>query len=133
MQIHRCGSGSTRAPESTFTGEVSISGYFQRGAPSQLVGAAATFSPGSRTPWKVNPLGQTLIVTSGFGWAQCEGEDIVEIRFGDILWCPPGQRHWEGATPDHEMSYVAIHEKSVHFQEAVTDEEYRDGPPAQGR
>lgn len=131
MQIYRNGSSPiNRAPEQSFTGEVLIGGYFRREAPSRLAGAAATFPPGARTPWKVNPLGQTLIVTSGVGWAQCEGEEIVEIRAGDMIWFPPGQMHWEGATPDHAMTYVAIHEGYVEFGEKVTDEEYRDGPPA---
>lgn len=131
MQLHRHGAGPTdRAPEATFTGDVYISGYFRRAAPSRLAGAAAHFAPGARTPWKVNPLGQTLIVTSGVGWAQCEGEEIVEIGAGDILWCPPGRRHWEGATPGHAMTYVAIHEQTVEFGERVTDEQYRQGPPA---
>lgn len=114
MQLYRNGSGPTnRAPESTFTGEVFISGYFQREAPSRLAGAVATSTPGSRTPWKANPLGQTLIVTSGVGWAQGQSEQIVEICAGDVVWCPPGQRRWEGATPDQAMIYVAIHEKTV--------------------
>lgn len=131
MQLYRSGSGpTTKAPEETFTGDVYITGYFRRAAPSRLAGAAATFPPGARTPWKVNPLGQTLIVTSGVGWAQCEGEEIVEIRTGDFIWCPPGQRHWEGATPDHAMTYVAIHEGAVEFREKVTDGEYQKGPPA---
>lgn len=131
MQIHRNGSGPTnRAPESTFTGDVYISSYFQRGGPSRLSGAAATFPPGARTPWKVTPVGQTLVVTSGVGWAQCEGEEIVEIRAGDMIWFPPGQRHWEGATPDHAMTYIAIQEGAVGFREKVTDEEYQKGPPA---
>ena len=130
MHIYRNGSGPTsRAPEENFTGDVHISGYFRRGAPSRLAGAAATFTPGARTPWKVNPLGQTLIVTSGVGWAQCEGEEIVEIRAGDMIWCPPGRRHWEGATPDHAMTYIAVHEGTVEFREKVTDEEYQDGLP----
>lgn len=74
MQVHRYGHGrSNRAPELSFSGDVVISGYFQRSAPSRLAGAAASFPPGSRTPWKRTPLGQTLIVTSGVGWAQCEG------------------------------------------------------------
>ena len=127
----------TKAPEKTFTGNVYISGYFRRPAPSRLVGATATFTPGSRTPWKVNPFGQTLIVTSGVGWAQSAGEEIVEIRVGDIIWCPPGQRHWEGATPDQAMSYVAIQEeengRAVEFIEKVTDGEYRKGPGSSSR
>ncbi|MBC7800013.1 MAG: cupin domain-containing protein, partial [Gemmatimonadaceae bacterium] len=89
-----------------------------------------TFNPGARTPWKVNPLGQTLIVTAGVGWAQCGGAEVVEIRAGDMVWCPPGQRHWEGATPDQAMTYVAIHEGSVEFRERVADEDYRKGPIA---
>ena len=134
MHIHRHGSLSTnRAPEETFTGDVHIGGYFRRGAPSRLAGASVTFTPGSRTPWKVNPLGQTVVVTSGVGWAQCEGEEIVEVRVGDFIWFPPGQRHWEGATPGHGMTYVALQEEDgsvVEFWEKVTDEEYHAGPPA---
>ena len=130
MQLHRNGSlPTTKAPENNFTGDVSISGYFQRPAPSRLAGAVVTFAPGSRTPWKVNPLGQTLIVTSGLGWAQSEGGEVVEIRPGDIIWFAPGQRHWEGATPDQAMTYVAIQESAlVEFKEMVTDEEYQKGP-----
>lgn len=130
MEIYRSGSSPTnRAPEASFTGDVQIGGYFQRPAPSRLTGAAAIFPPGARTPWKVNPNGQTLIVTSGVGWAHCEGEDVVEVRAGDFLWCAPGKRHWEGATPDQPMTYVAIHEGAVGFLEEVTDEEYSEGPP----
>jgi len=111
MQIHRIGNSPTNRPaEATFTGDVSISGYFQRSAPSRMAGATVAFAPGARTPWKVNPAGQTLIVTSGVGWAQGEGEEIIEIRAGDTIWCPPGQRHWDGATPDEAMTYVALHE-----------------------
>ena len=129
MRVYRNGTLPTnKAPEKNFTGDAYISGYFEREAPSRLAGATVTFTPGSRTPWKVNPLGQTLIVTSGVGWAQCGGEEIVEIRAGDMIWCPPGQRHWDGATPDHAMTYVAIHEGAVEFREKVTDEEYRKGP-----
>lgn len=131
MQIHRNGSSpASKPPEATFTGDVTISDYFQRAAPSRLTGATAAFSPGARTPWKVNPVGQTVIVTSGVGWAQVEGEGIVEIRAGDVVWFPPGQRHWEGAAPDQAMTYFAIQEGGTRFGEGVTDEEYRKGPPA---
>lgn len=95
-----------------------------------MTGAAATFAPGARTPWKVNPFGQTLVVTSGVGWAQCEGEEIVEVRAGDWIWCPPGQAHWEGGTPREEMTYIALHEGHVQFTGPVTDKEYQQGPPA---
>lgn len=132
MPIYRNGTLPTnKAPEKNFTGNVYISGYFRRAAPSRLVSATAIFTPGARTPWKVNPLGQTLIVTSGVGWAQSEDEEVVEIRAGDIIWCPPGQRHWEGATPDQAMTYIAVQEeqdgRTVDFGEKVTDEEYQKG------
>lgn len=132
MQIYRNGILPTiKAPEKNFTGDVYISDYFEREAPSRLIGATVTFAPGARTPWKVNPLGQTLLVTSGIGWTQCEGEEIVEIRACDIVWCPPGQRHWDGATPEHAMTYIAVHEtkdgRAVEFGEKVTDEEYQKG------
>ncbi len=132
MQIYRHGSSTSRAPESTFTGDVQIGGYFRRPEPSRLVGASASFAPGSRTPWKVNPLGQTLVVTSGTGWAQIEGEEVVEIHAGDIIWCPPGQPHWEGATSTEAMTYVALQEEGagggIQFRASVTDEEYLAGP-----
>lgn len=128
----RDSSPASRPPEATFTGDVTVSGYFERDAPSRLMGATVTFAPGARTPWKVNPLGQTLIVTSGVGWTQSEGKEIVEIAVGDIIWYPPGQRHWDGATPEQEMTCVAINEakdgSSVEFGDAVTDEEYRKVP-----
>ncbi len=125
MHIHHSGSApTTAAPEPAFTGAVAISGYFRREAPSRLAAATVTFPPGARTPWKVNPAGQTVVVTSGVGWAQGEGGDVVELRTGDVAWFPPGERHWEGATPDHEMTYVALHETTVEFGEEVTDEQY---------
>ena len=130
MEIHRTDSSrTTTAPESSFTGDVQIGDYFRRQAPSRLAGAVVVFPPGARTPWKVNPIGQTLILTNGVGWAQCEGEDIVEIRAGDVIWCPPGEKHWEGATPDQSMTYVAVQEEAggmVQFGAKVTDEEYRN-------
>ena len=132
MRIDRGDAASAvNPPEPNFTGDVRITGYFERGAPSRLAGATVTFAPGARTPWKVNPLGQTLVVMSGVGWAQVEGEPIVEIRAGDVVWCPPGRRHWDGATPDQSMTYVAVQEigqgGSVRFGEKVTDEDYRHG------
>ena len=134
LKIFQAGSLPTnKAPEKNFMGEVYISNYYEREIPSRLVSATVSFSPGARTPWKVNPLGQTLFITSGVGWAQCEGEDIVEINVGDLVWCPPGRRHWDGAAPDHAMSYIAVQEtqygQGVEFKEHVTDEEYLLGPP----
>jgi quercetin dioxygenase-like cupin family protein len=128
MQIERNGRGSVaRPPEAGFTGDVRIIGYFRREAPSKLAGATVAFGAGSRTPWKTNPLGQTIIVISGVGRVQSEGGPIEEIHAGDIIWWSPGERHWEGAAPDEPMSYVAVQEEDfggVTFGDAVTDAQY---------
>jgi quercetin dioxygenase-like cupin family protein len=88
-----------------------------------------TFEPGARTAWHTHPLGQTLIITAGCGWAQCNGESIEEIRPGDVVWFPPGVKHWHGATPTTAMTHIAIQEKlngkPVDWMEKVTDEQYR--------
>lgn len=129
MKIHRHTSSTALAPESTFTGDVQIGDYFRRTAPSRLAGARVTFPAGARTPWKINPLGQTIIVTNGIGLAQSEGEGIIEIRPGDFLWFAPGQKHWEGATSDSAMTCIAVQEENsgqiVQFLASVTDEEYQ--------
>ncbi|MGS8570810.1 cupin domain-containing protein, partial [Salmonella enterica subsp. enterica serovar Braenderup] len=87
-----------------------------------------TFEPGARSAWHTHPLGQILIVTAGCGWTQCEGEPIEVIRAGDVIWCPPGHRHWHGATPDTSMTHIAVQEyldgKAVEWIEHVTDEQY---------
>jgi len=89
------------------------------------------FEPGARSAWHTHPLGQTLIVTAGCGWTQCEGEAIVEIRAGDVIWCPPGHTHWHGATSTTAMTHIAVQEaldgKNVNWMEKVTDEEYLVG------
>ena len=98
--------------------------------------ASVTFEPGARSAWHTHPLGQTLIVTAGCGWTQCEGESIVEIRAGDVIWCPPGHKHWHGATPTTPMTHIAVQEaldgKVVAWMEKVPDEEYLVGPPSKG-
>jgi len=132
--MHIIRSGSQRAvkgPDEYFTGNVIIEWQFQRTEPARIAGALATFDRAARSAWHSHPLGQTLIVTAGVGWTQCEGEPIVEIRAGDVIWCPPGHRHWHGATPDSAMSHIAIQEaldgKVVTWMEKVTDEEYLAG------
>jgi quercetin dioxygenase-like cupin family protein len=90
--------------------------------------ASVTFEPGARTAWHTHPLGQTLLVTAGCGWTQCEGETRVEIRAGDVIWCAPGHKHWHGATSTTSMTHIAIQEaldgKNVNWLEHVTDEQY---------
>jgi quercetin dioxygenase-like cupin family protein len=133
MHIDRNGSlPSVKGPAEYFTGNVRIDMQFQRTGESRVAGAFVTFEPGARSAWHTHPLGQTLIVTSGKGWTQCEGGPIVEINAGDILWCPPNHRHWHGATPTTAMTHIAIQEaldgKVVEWMELVTDAEYNVGP-----
>lgn len=123
---------SIKGPAEWFTGNVRIDSPFQGEAPARAGGAIVTFEPGARTAWHTHPLGQTLLVTSGCGWTQCEGEAIALIRAGDIVWCPPGHKHWHGATPTTAMTHVAIAEmldgRAVDWLEHVTDAEYLAGP-----
>jgi len=119
-------------PAEYFTGKVTITGQFQRDAPSRVGGAIVRFEPGARTAWHKHPLGQTLIVTEGVGLTQVEGGPVLEFYAGDILWCPADQKHWHGATATEAMTHIAIQESQngspVTWMEKVTDEQYRAGP-----
>ena len=120
---------SFEGPAEWFTGSVRLDPiHLQPKAPSRLTSALVTFQPGARTNWHTHPLGQLLIVTSGKGWTQCEGEARVEINTGDAIWCPPNHKHWHGATDATGMSHIAIQEmldgKAVEWLEPVTDEQY---------
>jgi quercetin dioxygenase-like cupin family protein len=132
MEIQRNGSRpSVQGPAAYFTGKVRIDTPFQAKGPARAGGALVTFEPGARSNWHTHPLGQILIVTSGLGWTQCEGEPVVEIRPGDVIWCPPGHRHWHGASPTTAMSHIAIAEmldgRAVDWLEPVSDEQYLAG------
>ena len=129
MEIKRNGSRpSGKGPEAWFTGSVRVDPLFQADAPARVSSASVTFEPGARTAWHTHPLGQTLIVTSGFGWAQREGGPIEEIQPGDVVWFPPGEKHWHGATATNAMTHIAIQEqldgKAVDWMEKVSDEQY---------
>src|SRR3981189_2445363 len=101
MEIKRIGSQpSGKGPAEWFTGTVRIDPLFQTPDPALVAGASVTFEPGARTAWHTHPLGQTLIVTAGCGWAQREGGVIEEIRPGDVVWFPPGEKHWHGGYAD---------------------------------
>lgn len=112
-----------------FTGAVRVDGRFQGRAPARVSGGTVTFEPGARTAWHTHPLGQTLIVTAGAGLVQHWGGAIQEIRPGDVVWIPPGVKHWHGAAPTTGMTHVAISEaqdgKTVDWLEHVSDEQYR--------
>ena len=134
MEIRRSGSqASTRGPAEYFTGQVRLDPLYTAQPPARVACASVTFEPGARTAWHTHPLGQTLVVTAGMGWTQCEGGPIVEIRAGDVIWCPPNHRHWHGATPTTAMTHIAIQEaidgKFVEWMEHVADEQYLAGPP----
>jgi quercetin dioxygenase-like cupin family protein len=129
MEIKRSGSqASSRGPAEYFSGAVRIDPLFQSKEPARAAGAWVTFEPGARTAWHTHPLGQTLIVTSGLGVTQCWGEPAVKIHPGDVISCPPGKKHWHGASSTTAMSHIAIQEaldgKMVDWMEKVTDAEY---------
>ncbi|QPC91820.1 cupin domain-containing protein [Mesorhizobium sp. INR15] len=129
MDIKRSGSQpSAKGPADYFTGSVRVDAPFKGSDAARVGGATVTFEPGARTAWHTHPLGQTLIVLSGAGLVQREGGQIEQIRPGDIVWFPPGEKHWHGAAPTTAMSHIAIAEaldgKVVDWMEKVTDEQY---------
>lgn len=130
MEIKRSGSQPTRSgPADWFTGDVRIDPLFDHSEPARVSGASVTFQPGARTAWHTHPLGQTIIVTAGTGWAQRSGGPREEIRPGDVVWFPPSEKHWHGATATTAMTHIAIQEKldgkAVEWLEHVSDEQYQ--------
>jgi quercetin dioxygenase-like cupin family protein len=130
MDIRRCGSiESRRPPADWFTGSVSQDPIVEAEAPARVRAAVVRFDPGARTNWHTHPLGQTLYVIEGSGLAQTMGGPIQEIRAGDTVWIPPGEKHWHGAAPGTAMTHIAIHEaldgKHVDWMEPVTDAQYQ--------
>jgi quercetin dioxygenase-like cupin family protein len=130
MDIKRIGSQpSTRGPADYFTGVVRIDPLFQPKDGARVAATCVTFEPGARTAWHTHPLGQTIIVTAGVGRAQHWGGPIEEIRPGDVVWFPPGEKHWHGASPTVAMTHIAVQEqldgKFVEWLEQVSDEQYQ--------
>jgi quercetin dioxygenase-like cupin family protein len=130
MEIKRSGSEpSAKGPADYFTGAVRVDTLFRPQEPARTSAAYVTFEPGARTAWHTHPLGQTLIITAGFGWVQREGGPIEDVRPGDVVSFPPGEKHWHGATPTTAMTHIAITEtldgKNVDWMEHVSDEQYR--------
>ena len=129
MDIHLAGSRPTRrAPKESFTGTVWQDPIITPQPPMQLNSSRVAFEPGARTAWHTHPLGQTLYVIQGVGRVQAKGGPIREIRAGDTVWIPPGEKHWHGASPNMRMVHIAMQEaldgKHVEWMEYVTDEEY---------
>ncbi len=132
MDIKRSGSQpSGKGDAEHFTGAVRIDPLFTARVPARVVGATVTFEPRSRTAWHSHPLGQTLVVMAGCGRVQRWGGDIVEIRPGDVIWAPPGEKHWHGAASTTAVTHMAIQEnldgKTADWMEKVTDEQYEGG------
>jgi quercetin dioxygenase-like cupin family protein len=130
MELKRNGTQvSGKGPDEYFTGNVRVDPLFEAPDPARTRGASVTFEPGARSAWHRHPLGQTLIVMSGCGWVQSEGQPKVEIRPGDVVWCPPNEKHWHGAAPNTSMTHFAIQEaldgKVVEWLEKVSDEQYQ--------
>lgn len=123
---------ASRGPAEWFTGTVTVTPLFDPKGPSQVGAALVRFEPGARTAWHKHPLGQRLIVLEGSGWTQVEGGSVEVIRAGDVVWCPPGVRHWHGATPTTAMAHIAVQEalngSPVTWMEHVADAQYGPGP-----
>jgi quercetin dioxygenase-like cupin family protein len=129
MEIKRIGTQpSNKGPAEWFTGTVRIDPLFQPVAPARTAAALVTFEPGARTAWHTHPIGQTLVVTAGVGWAQKEGGPVEEIRPGDVVWFAAGEKHWHGASSTVAMTHLAIQEtldgKAVDWMEKVSDDQY---------
>jgi quercetin dioxygenase-like cupin family protein len=132
MQLSRAATRQpVRGPADWFTGTAMITPLFDAKGPSQVGAALVRFEPGARTAWHKHPLGQRLVVTEGSGWTQVEGGPVEVIRAGDVVWCPPGLRHWHGATPTTALSHIAIQESQngspVTWMEHVSEAQYLKG------
>lgn len=131
MKINKCGSRPYgKGPAEYFTGAVRIDPLFEAANPPGVSGGSVSFEPCARTAWHTHPLGQTLIVTAGLGRVQSWGGPVEEIRPGDVVWIPPGQKHWHGASPTIAMTHIAIQKaldgKVGDWLEKVSDEQYTD-------
>jgi quercetin dioxygenase-like cupin family protein len=137
MEVTRGGSQpSGKGPDAYFSGSVRIDPLFEAPPPARARGASVTFEPGARTAWHTHPLGQVLIVTSGLGRVQRWGGPVEALRPGDVVWIPPGEKHWHGAAPETAMTHIAIQEaldgKAVEWMEKVTEEQYQAAAKSSG-
>jgi quercetin dioxygenase-like cupin family protein len=130
MEIKRGGvQASTKGSPEYFTGSVRIDPLMSAPSPARVNSLSVTFEPGARTAWHTHPLGQTLVVVAGCGRAQRWGGPVEEIRPGDVIWFPPGEKHWHGAAPSTAMTHIAIQEQvdgsQTDWLEHVSDEQYQ--------
>jgi quercetin dioxygenase-like cupin family protein len=136
MQIKRSGAQpSAKGPAEYFTGSVRVDPLIEAPEPARVRAASVTFEPGARSAWHTHPLGQALVVTSGCGYVQSWGGPVRIIRPGDVVWCPPNEKHWHGAAPTTAMTHTALQEalngRVVEWMEKVTDEQYLAGVSAE--
>jgi quercetin dioxygenase-like cupin family protein len=136
MELRRNGSQpSAKGPAECFTGNVRVDPLFEAPEPARARGACVTFEPGARSAWHTHPLGQILVVTSGCGYVQSWGDPIRKMLPGDVVWCPPDEKHWHGATANTAMTHIAIQEaldgKVVDWMEKVSDEQYQAAASAE--
>lgn len=129
VQIARAGSQpSAVGADANFTGRVRVDPVWPANEHINASGANVTFEPGARSDWHTHPAGQRLVVTSGVGRTQEWGKPVQEIRPGDVVWCPPGIKHWHGASPTAAMMHLAVtgmlDDKNVNWMEKVSDEQY---------
>ena len=134
VTVTRAGSRpSVKGPAERFSGVVRVDELFAAHPPSRVSGGSVTFEPGARSAWHTHPSGQTLIVTAGVGWVQRWGGPILEMRPGDVVWIPPGVKHWHGAAATTGVTHLAIQEAvdghNVEWLEKVTDDQYAGKPP----
>jgi quercetin dioxygenase-like cupin family protein len=128
--VRKNASAPIPGPTERFTGKAVIHSRFEAPDPSRIAVSIVSFSPGARTAWHTHPAGQTLAVISGCGWVQLEGGERQQIRPGDVIWTPPGVKHWHGAGTGGPMSHAAIQERVEHevtWAQKVTDQEYGAG------
>ncbi|MFC7737862.1 cupin domain-containing protein [Roseomonas sp. GCM10028921] len=130
LRIARAGSQpSARGPAEHFTGSVRVDPLFPATVPSRMSGGSVTFEPGARSAWHTHPVGQVLVVTAGVGWVQREGGPVEGMRPGDVVWIPPGLRHWHGAAATTGVTHIALQEQvdgpAVTWMEKVADAQYR--------
>jgi quercetin dioxygenase-like cupin family protein len=128
MEIMRAGRPSMKGPTDWFTGQVRIDPLFNEHDKERVQGVSVTFDPGARTAWHTHPLGQILVVTAGAGLAQRWGGPVEQFQAGDVIWFPPGEKHWHGATAETGMTHIGLQEvqngKVVDWLEQVSDEQY---------
>jgi quercetin dioxygenase-like cupin family protein len=119
---------STRGPAANFAGSVIVTPYYRANEKTPSSGSLVSFEPGARSAWHTHPAGQVLIVQSGTGWVQEEGGPKIEVKPGDVIWTPPGVKHWHGALATNGMSHIAVTNavdgRAVEWLEQVSDEQY---------